>query len=197
MPEDFGGLDMDANTVALMLSGLSEMGSFNTPFAAHTGIGMLPILYFGTQEQKQKYLPQMITGELIGSYCLTEPTSGSDAMSAKTQATYDQASDTYTLSGQKMWITNAGYAGIFIVFAQLDGDKFTAFIVERFRDGLTFGAEEHKLGIDGSSTRQVFLENVVIPSENLLGEVGKGHQIAFNVLNMGTLQTWHIDHGWV
>lgn len=185
MPEQYGGSDMDANTVALMLTGLGVMESFNTPFAAHTGIGMLPILYFGTDAQKEKYLPPMITGELVASYCLTEPTSGSDALSAKTQAVHNVAEKTYTLNGQKMWISNAGYAGIFIVFAQLDGNKFTAFIVERDRKGLTLGDEEKKLGIHGSSTRQVFLEDVIIPEENLLGEVGKGHLIAFNVLNMG------------
>ncbi|MDX1683752.1 MAG: acyl-CoA dehydrogenase family protein [Saprospiraceae bacterium] len=185
MPEEYGGSDLDANTVALMLIGIGTMGSFNTPFAAHTGIGMLPFLYFGTDAQKEKYLPPMITGDLIASYCLTEPTSGSDALSAKTLAKYNKEKGTYVLNGQKMWISNAGYAGIFIVFAKLDGDKFTAFVVERDREGLTLGEEEKKLGIHGSSTRQVFLEDVKIPEENLLGEIGKGHLIAFNVLNMG------------
>lgn len=185
MPENYGGLDLDANTIALMLSGIAKMGSFNTPYAAHTGIGMLPILYFGTDRQKEKYLPPMISGELIGSYCLTEPTSGSDALAARTTADYDQTTDTYVINGQKMWITNAGYAGIFIVFAQIDGSKFTAFLIDRDTPGLTLGEEEEKLGIHGSSTRQVFLEDVRVPADNILGEIGKGHQIAFNVLNMG------------
>jgi alkylation response protein AidB-like acyl-CoA dehydrogenase len=185
MPEQYGGSELDANTIALMLTVIGDMGSFNTPYAAHTGIGMLPILYFGTEAQKEKYLPPMITGELIGSYCLTEPTSGSDALSAKTQAVYDEADKTYVLNGQKMWISNAGYAGIFIVFAQVDGDKFTAFIVPREAEGLTLGAEEEKLGIHGSSTRQVYLEDVKVPEGAVLGEIGKGHLIAFNVLNMG------------
>ena len=185
MPVQYGGSELDANTIALMLTVIGDMGSFNTPYAAHTGIGMLPILYFGTEAQKEKYLPPMISGELIASYCLTEPTSGSDALSAKTQAVYNADEKSYVLNGQKMWISNAGYAGIFIVFAQVDGDKFTAFIIPREAEGLTLGAEEEKLGIHGSSTRQVFLENVKVPEDAVLGEIGKGHQIAFNVLNMG------------
>jgi len=185
IPESYGGMELDANTIALLLTAIGDMGSFNTPYAAHTGIGMLPILYFGTEEQKKTYLPPMVRGELIGSYCLTEPTSGSDALSAKTQAVFDKEKNQYILNGQKMWISNAGYAGIFIVFAQVDGDKFTGFLVPRNAPGLTLGAEEEKLGIHGSSTRQVYLENVAIPANNVLGEVGKGHLIAFNVLNMG------------
>lgn len=185
MPIDFGGSELDSNTIALVLTALGDMGSFNTPFAAHTGIGMLPILYFGSKEQKEKYLPPMITGKLIGSYCLTEPTSGSDALSAKTRADWNEEEQVYVLNGQKMWISNAGYAGVFIVFAQVDGDKFTGFIVEKGAEGLTLGEEEEKLGIHGSSTRQVYLENVKVGKDAVLGEIGKGHLIAFNVLNMG------------
>jgi alkylation response protein AidB-like acyl-CoA dehydrogenase len=160
-------------------------GGFTTTYAAHTGIGTLPILYFGTEEQKKKYLPGLGSGKLKASYCLTEPSSGSDALAAKTRADLSADGKYYILNGQKMWITNAGFADVFVVFAQVDGDKFTGFIVERGTTGLTFGAEEEKLGIKGSSTRQVFFENVTIPKGNLLGELGKGHIIAFNILNVG------------
>ncbi|MEM9992064.1 MAG: acyl-CoA dehydrogenase family protein, partial [Bacteroidota bacterium] len=160
-------------------------GSWSVTFAAHTGIGMLPILYYGTEEQKNKYLPGAITGEFKAAYCLTEPSSGSDALAAKTRADLSEDGTHYVLNGQKMWISNAGWADIFIVFAQVDGDKFTGFIVERGLDGVTMGAEEDKLGIKGSSTRQVYFENVKVPVENLLGEIGKGHLIAFHVLNTG------------
>lgn len=185
MPEDFGGMDMDFNTNTIIGEAVGPSGSFSVAYNAHTGIGMLPILYFGTESQKNKYLPKLVTGEFKASYCLTEPSSGSDALSAKTTAILDDANENYILNGQKMWITNAGFADIFTVFAQVDGDKFTGFIVERGSEGLTFGAEEKKLGIKGSSTRMVFMENVKVPKENLLGEIGKGHHIAFNVLNTG------------
>ncbi len=157
--------------------------SFSVAVAAHTGIGTLPFLYYGTEEQKRKYLPGLGDGSLKAAYCLTEPNSGSDALSAKTKAVLE--GDNWVLNGGKMWITNGGFADIYTVFAQVDGDKFTAFIVERDTPGLTVGQEEVKLGIKGSSTCQVFLENVKIPKENLLGEIGKGHKIAFNVLNIG------------
>jgi len=185
MPEEYGGMDMDFNTNTIIGEAVGPSGSFSVAYNAHTGIGMLPILYFGTAEQKNKYLPKLITGAYKASYCLTEPSSGSDALSAKTNAILTEDGQHYILNGQKMWITNAGFADIFTVFAQVDGDKFTGFIVERGTEGLSFGAEEKKLGIKGSSTRMVFLENVKIPVENLLGEVGKGHHIAFNVLNTG------------
>jgi hypothetical protein len=149
---------------------------------------MLPILYFGTTEQKQKYLPPCIAGDKFAAYCLTEPTSGSDALSAKTNAVLTDDGAHYLLNGQKMWITNAGFADVFTVFAQIDGDKFTGFIVERDWEGISFGAEEQKLGIKGSSTRQVFFENVKVPVDNLLGEIGKGHKIAFNILNIGRIK---------
>ena len=185
MPEDLGGMAMDTNTNTFICEDLGPAGSFTTSFAAHTGIGMLPILYYGTEEQKQKYLPQLIDGTLKASYCLTEPGSGSDALAAKTTATPTADGEYYLINGQKMWITNAGFADIFIVFAKIDGDKFTGFIVEKGTEGLTLGAEEDKLGIKGSSTRQVYFENVKVSKNNVLGEVGRGHLIAFNVLNIG------------
>lgn len=186
IPEAYGGMEMDTNSVTLITEVLGQGGgSFSTSFAAHTGIGMLPILYFGTEAQKQKYLPGLSSGELKASYCLTEPSSGSDALAAKTQAVLSEDGQHYLLNGQKMWISNAGFADIFIVFAQVEGDKFTGFIVEKGSEGMTLGAEEDKMGIKGSSTRQVFFENVKVPVENLLGEIGKGHLIAFNVLNVG------------
>ncbi len=185
MPEAYGGMGLPTNVVTAITDSLGPTGSWSVTFAAHTGIGMLPILYFGTEEQKEKYLPRLISTELKASYCLTEPGSGSDALAAKTRADLSEDGKHYILNGQKMWITNAGFADLYIVFAQVDGDKFTGFIVERNSEGLTLGAEEKKLGIKGSSTRQVFFENVKVPKENLLGEIGKGHHIAFNALNVG------------
>lgn len=185
MPEAYGGIHLDFNTNTLICQALGPAGSFNTPFAAHTGIGMLPILNFGTEEQKQKYLPGLISGHLKAAYCLTEPGSGSDALAAKTRADLSADGQTYVINGQKMWISNAGFADLFIVFAKVGGIQFTGFIIERNTPGLTFGEEEKKLGIKGSSTRQVFFENVRVPVTQLLGEIGKGHRIAFNALNMG------------
>jgi alkylation response protein AidB-like acyl-CoA dehydrogenase len=185
MPEEYGGMGLDTNTNTLICDGIGPSGSFTVSYGAHTGIGMLPILYFGTEKQKKTYLPALISGELKSAYCLTEPSSGSDALAAKTRADLSADGSHYLLNGQKMWITNAGFAGLFIVFAQVDGDKFTGFIVPAHLEGITLGAEEDKLGIKGSSTRQVFFENVKVPVDNVLGEVGRGHLIAFNVLNMG------------
>ena len=185
MPTIYGGMEMDTNSNTVISETFGPSGSFSTPFAAHTGIGMLPILYFGTEAQKQNYLPKLITGELKAAYCLTEPGSGSDALAAKTRADLSPDGKQYILNGQKMWISNAGFADIFIVFAKIGGEKFTGFIVERNSAGLTLGAEEDKLGIKGSSTRQVFFENTPVPAENILGEIGKGHLIAFNALNIG------------
>jgi alkylation response protein AidB-like acyl-CoA dehydrogenase len=194
MPETYGGMEMDTNTNTLICDVMGgSSGSFTVSYAAHTGIGMLPILYFGSEEQKAKYLPPLISGELKAAYCLTEPGSGSDAMGAKTTATLD--GDAYVLNGQKMWISNAGFADVFIVFAQVDGDKFTGFIVPKGLEGLTLGAEEDKLGIKGSSTRQVFFENVRVPQENSLGQIGKGHLIAFNVLNVGRFKLHALSMG--
>lgn len=185
MPESLGGMELDMNTNTLICDVLGHSGSWSVTWAAHTGIGMLPILYFGTEKQKSHYLPKLISGEWKASYCLTEPGSGSDALAAKTRADLNEEGTHYLINGQKMWITNAGFANLFIVFAKVGGEKFTAFIVERSAKGLSFGEEERKMGIKGSSTRQVFFENVAIPVENMLGELGKGHQIAFSSLNIG------------
>lgn len=185
MPETLGGMDLDFNTNTIIGEEIGRVGSFSVTYNAHTGIGMLPILYFGTEAQKQKYLPGLIEGTKAASYCLTEPSSGSDALSAKTRAVLSEDRKHYILDGQKMWITNAGFADVFIIFAQVDGDKFTGFIVDKDTEGLSLGEEEDKLGIKGSSTRMVFLEGAKVPVENVLGKVGKGHQIAFNVLNTG------------
>lgn len=192
MPESLGGGDLDFITNTLIGDEIGPSGSFTVTYNAQTGIGMLPILYYGTEAQKEKYLPKMITGELKASYCLTEPSSGSDALAAKSTAELNEAGTHYILNGQKMWITNAGFADVFTVFAQVTGKHlpdgksgFTGFILEKGMPGFTLGAEEKKLGIKGSSTRQIYMENVQVPVENLLGEVGKGHLIAFNVLNIG------------
>ena len=185
MPAIYGGTELDTNTNTVIADVLGPMGSFSVPWAAHTGIGMLPILYFGTEAQKEKYLPNLITGDLKAAYCLTEPGSGSDALNAKTRADLSADGSHYVVNGQKMWISNAGFADIFIVFAKVGGEKFTGFIVDAHSAGISLGAEEDKLGIKGSSTRQVFFENVKVPAENVLGEIGKGHLIAFNALNIG------------
>ena len=195
MPEIYGGMELDTNTNTLIGDALGPAGAFTVSFAAHIGIGMLPILYFGTEEQKQKYLPRLINGELKAAYCLTEPGSGSDALAAKTRADLSADGKNYLLNGQKMWISNAGFADLFIVFAKIDGDKFTGFIVERNTPGLTLGAEEKKLGIKGSSTRQVFFENAPVPAENVLGQIGKGHLIAFNALNIGRFKLCSLSLG--
>ena len=183
LPEEFGGMSVDFNTESVLSEELGKTQSFSVALAAHMGIGTLPILYYGTEEQKKKYLPGLGDGTIKASYCLTEPDSGSDALAAKSKAVLD--GDEWVINGQKMWITNAGFADLFTVFAQVDGDKFTAFIIEKGTPGLSLGDEEVKLGIKGSSTRQVFLDNVRVPKSNLLGEIGKGHKIAFNVLNIG------------
>ncbi|MCC7246178.1 MAG: acyl-CoA dehydrogenase family protein, partial [Saprospiraceae bacterium] len=185
MPAEYGGTEMDTNTNTVVAEVFGPAGSFIVAYAAHTGIGMLPVLYFGTEEQKQKYLPGLISGELKAAYCLTEPGSGSDALNAKTRADLSADGSHYLISGQKMWISNAGFADVFIVFAKVGGEKFTGFIVDAKSPGITLGAEEDKLGIKGSSTRQVFFENVKVPAENVLGQIGKGHLIAFNALNIG------------
>jgi alkylation response protein AidB-like acyl-CoA dehydrogenase len=187
-PEQYGGLGEDFVTATLINEELGGGHSFAVAMAAHNGIGSLPILYFGTEEQKQKYIPKLATAEMKGAYALTEPGSGSDALGAKTTATLSEDGKNYILNGQKIWITNAGFADVFTVFAKIDGDKFSAFIVDRDTPGLSFGEEEHKMGIKGSSTRQLFFENCPVPAENLLGEIGKGHIIAFNILNIGRLK---------
>ena len=187
-PEEFGGLGKDFVTSTLVNEYLGAGHSFSVAIAAHTGIGTLPILYFGTQEQKQKYIPKLITGEWAGAYGLTEPNSGSDVLGAKTTARLSDDGKYYLLNGQKCWITNGGFAQVYTVFAKVDGDKFTGFIVERGTEGFTQGPEEHKMGIKGSSTVQLYFQDAKVPVENVLGEIGKGHKIAFNILNIGRLK---------
>lgn len=188
VPEEYGGLNTSKVASILVTENVSKAGSFNVTFAAHTGIGTLPLVYFGTPEQQEKYLPKLVTGEWAAAYCLTEPSSGSDSLAAKTKAVLNDAGTHYILNGTKMWISNAGFANLFTVFAKIDGQHFTAFLVERDTPGLSFGAEEKKMGIKGSSTRQVILENVAVPKENVLGEIGRGHIIAFQILNIGRLK---------
>ncbi len=187
-PEEYGGSMNDFVTNMLLTEAMAESRSFALSMGAHTGIGMLPILYFGTDEQKQKYLPELVQGVKYAAYCLTEPGSGSDALNAKSKAILSEDGSHYVLNGQKMWITNGGFADVFVVFAKIDGEKFTGFIVEEAWEGVSVGAEEKKLGIKGSSTRQVFFENVKVPVGNVLGTIGKGHHIAFNILNIGRIK---------
>jgi alkylation response protein AidB-like acyl-CoA dehydrogenase len=188
VPEEYGGLGKDFITATLVNEGLGGGFSFSVGVSAHTGIGTLPILYFGTPEQKAKYIPKLASGEWKGSYGLTEPNSGSDALGAKTSARLSADGKYYLLNGQKCWITNGGFADVYTVFAKIDGDKFSAFIVERGFEGFTQGPEEHKMGIKGSSTVQLYFQDCKVPAENLLGEIGKGHIIAFNILNIGRLK---------
>src|SRR5437588_12051501 len=184
VPEEYGGLGLDQISGGIIGESLGRAASFATTMGAQGGIGLLPILYYGTEEAKQKYIPKIVTGELITAYALTEAGSGSDALAAKATARLSEDGTHYVLKGEKMWITNGGFADLFVVFAKVDGEKFTGFIVER-QEGLTSGAEEHKMGIKGSSTTALALDGVKTPAENLPGEVGKGHKIAFNILNIG------------
>ncbi|MGN6341078.1 MAG: acyl-CoA dehydrogenase family protein [Ginsengibacter sp.] len=188
VPEDLGGLGKDFVTSTLVSEGLGGGYSFSVAMSAHAGIGTLPILYFGTEEQKKKYIPKLASGEWKGSYGLTEPGSGSDALGAKTTATLSEDGKHYLLNGQKIWITNGGFADVYTVFAKVDGEKFTAFILERDFEGFTRGPEEHKMGIKGSSTVQLYFQDCKVPVENVLGEIGRGHIIAFNILNIGRLK---------
>ena len=188
IPEEYGGLGKDFITSTLVNEGLGGGFSFSVGVSAHTGIGTLPILYFGNDAQKQKYIPKLCTGEWKGAYGLTEPNSGSDALGAKTSAVLSADKKYYLLNGQKCWITNGGFADVYTVFAKIDGTQFTAFIVEKDFEGFTRGAEEHKMGIKGSSTVQLFFQDCKVPVENVLGEIGKGHVIAFNILNIGRLK---------
>jgi hypothetical protein len=187
-PEEYGGLGKDFVTSTIVSEYLGAGHSFSVAISAHTGIGTLPILYFGTEEQKQKYIPKLISGEWAGAYGLTEPNSGSDALGAKTTAKLSDDGKYYLLNGQKVWITNGGFADVYTVFAKVDGDKFTAFIVERGFEGFSNGPEEDKMGIKGSSTVQLYFQDCKVPVENVLGEIGKGHKIAFNILNIGRLK---------
>lgn len=188
VPEELGGLGKDFVTSTLVSEALGGGYSFSVAMSAHAGIGTLPILYFGKEEQKKKYIPKLATGEWKGSYGLTEPGSGSDALGAKSTATLSEDGKYYILNGQKCWITNGGFADVFTVFAKIDGDKFTAFILERGMPGFTQGQEEHKMGIKGSSTVQLYFQDCKVPVENVLGEIGRGHIIAFNILNIGRLK---------
>jgi alkylation response protein AidB-like acyl-CoA dehydrogenase len=185
VPEAYGGAGLDKIATTVLTEKLSIYGGFAVTHGAHAGIGTLPIVYFGTHAQKQKYLPKLATAELIGAYCLSEPQAGSDAQNSLTRAELNSEGTHYILNGQKMWITNGGFADLYIVFAKIDGEKFSAFIVERNYPGCKPGNEEHKMGIHGSSTTPVFLENCKVPKENLLHEIGRGHIVAFNILNSG------------
>ena len=185
VPEQYGGLGLDKIASALIAEKMSKAGGFSITHGAHVGIGSLPIVLFGNEQQKQQYLPRLATGEMIAAYALTEPSSGSDALGAKTTARLNEAGTHYVLNGEKQWITNAGFADVFVVYAKIDGDKFSAFIVERAYDGVSVGPEEKKMGIKSSSTRTLILEDAQVPVENLLGEAGRGHIIAFNILNIG------------
>jgi alkylation response protein AidB-like acyl-CoA dehydrogenase len=187
VPEQYGGLGLDKVSSALISEQMALNASFAATVSAHTGIGTLPIVFFGTPEQRAKYLPRIANGEMVSAFCLTEPGSGSDALAAKTKATLSSDGKHYILSGQKMWITNGGLADVFIVFAKVDGEKFTGFIVER-GPGVTSGHNEKKLGLDGSSTTAITFEDCRVPVENVLGQIGKGHVVAFNSLNFGRLK---------
>jgi alkylation response protein AidB-like acyl-CoA dehydrogenase len=185
IPEDFGGLGLDKVSCALLVESVTGQGSFQGMFMAHTGIGTLPIVYYGTEAQKQKYLSRLGDGSIIGAYCLTEPSAGSDALSGRTKAVLNEEGTHYIINGTKQFITNASFADIFTVFAKVDGDKFTAFIIDKGTPGLSIGPEEHKMGIKGSTTTTVIMEDVPVPVENVLGTIGQGHKIAFNILNVG------------
>ncbi len=185
IPEAYGGLEMDKVTAAVIADHIAKYAGFATTWGGHTGIGTLPIVYFGTEEQKKKYLPRLAAGEIVGAYALSEASSGSDALNCRARAQLSPDGKYYILSGEKMWITNAGFADLFTVFAKIDGEKFSAFLVERNFPGFSVGAEEHKMGIRGSSTCPIILNDCKVPVENLLGEAGKGHLIAFNILNVG------------
>ena len=185
IPEEYGGLGMDKVSSTLVSDHISVLASFSTAFGAHVGIASLPLVWYGTEEQKRRYLPKLATCERVGAYGLSEASSGSDAMNIRTRATLSPDGSEYILNGEKQWLTNGGMAGIYTVFAKIDGEKFSAFLIERGTPGMTPGAEEHKLGIRGSSTCPLVLADCRIPKENLLGEAGKGHHIAFNVLNVG------------
>src|SRR3979490_963545 len=185
IPEAYGGLEMDKVTAAVIADHIAKYAGFATTWGGHTGIGTLPIVYFGTEEQKKKYLPKLAAGEIVGAYALSESSSGSDALNCRTRANLSPDGKHYILNGEKMWITNAGFADLFTVFAKIDGEKFSAFLVERTFPGFSVGAEEHKMGIRGSSTCPIILNDCKVPAENMLGDIGKGHVIAFNILNVG------------
>jgi alkylation response protein AidB-like acyl-CoA dehydrogenase len=185
VPEAYGGMEMDKVTSAIIGERIAKYAGFATTWGAHTGIGLLPIVYFGTEEQKKKYLSRLVSGEIVGAYALSEASSGSDALNCRARAQLSSDGKFYVLNGEKMWITNAGFADLFTVFAKIDGEKFTAFLIERNFPGFSVGGEEHKMGIRGSSTCPLILNDCKVPLENVLGDIGKGHIIAFNILNVG------------
>src|SRR5947208_14439972 len=185
IPEIYGGMELDKVSAAVIADHIAKYAGFATTWGGHTGIGTLPLVYFGNDAQKQKYLPKLAAGEIVGAYALSEASSGSDALNCRSRAALSSDGKHYILNGEKMWITNAGFADLFTVFAKVDGEKFTAFLVERNFPGFSIGAEEHKMGIRGSSTCPIILNDCKVPVENLLGEIGKGHLIAFNILNVG------------
>jgi alkylation response protein AidB-like acyl-CoA dehydrogenase len=185
VPEAYGGMEMDKVTSAIIGDRIAKYAGFATTWGAHTGIGLLPIVYFGTEEQKKKYLSRLVSGEIVGAYALSEASSGSDALNCRARAQLSPDGKHYILNGEKMWITNAGFADLFTIFAKIDGEKFTAFLVERAFPGFSVGGEEHKMGIRGSSTCPIILNDCKVPVENVLGDIGKGHIIAFNILNVG------------
>ena len=185
VPEEYGGTGLDRISSTFLSEKISAYASFSVSLGAHSGIGTLPIVYFGTEEQKKKYLPKLATGEWLASYCLSEPQAGSDAQNSRTRAVLSPDGKNWVLNGQKMWITNGGFADVYVVFAKVDGEKFSCFIVERGFPGFTPGAEEKKMGLHGSSTAPIFFENCLVPKENLLHEIGRGHIVAFNILNVG------------
>ena len=195
VPEKFGGMEMDLASMMIVAQGIARDGSYATCHGAQTGIGALPVLLFGTEAQIGKYLPRLASAEMLAAYALTEPHAGSDALAAKTRADLSPDGTHYVLNGQKMWITNGGFADLFTVFAKVGGEKFTAFLVERSWPGLSTGAEEKKMGLKGSSTVAVYFDNVKVPVENVLGEIGRGHIIAFNILNIGRLKLGVMAHG--
>jgi butyryl-CoA dehydrogenase len=188
VPEKFGGLELDLTTQLIIAERVGRYASFSTTYGAHSGIGTLPLVYFGTEEQKQRYLPRLVTAEWLAAYCLSEPQAGSDALAARTRAELSPDGKHYVLNGEKMWVSNGGWADLYTVFAKIDGEKFTAFLVERTMKGVRPGAEEHKMGIRGSSTTPLMLDDVQVPVENVLGEIGRGHIIAFNILNLGRVK---------
>src|SRR2546429_6494848 len=185
VPEAYGGLEMDKVTAAIIADHIAKYAGFATTWGGHSGIGTLPIVYCGTEEQKKKYLPRLASGEIVGAYALSEASSGSDALNCRARAQLSPDGKHYVLNGEKMWITNAGFADLFTVFAKVDGEKFTAFLVEKTFPGFSIGTEEHKMGIRGSSTWPIILNDCNVPAENVLGDIGKGHVIAFNILNIG------------
>jgi alkylation response protein AidB-like acyl-CoA dehydrogenase len=195
LPERYGGMELDLVSSMIVAEGIGRDGSYAACHGAQAGIGVLPVLLFGTETQKQKYLPRLASAGLIGAYCLTEPQAGSDALAVRTRADLSADGTHYVLNGQKMWITNGGIADLYTVFAKVGGEKFTAFLVERAWTGVSPGAEEKKMGLKGSSTTAVYFDNVKVPVENILGEIGRGHIIAFNILNIGRLKLAVFAHG--